>query len=126
MFPIFSPSKQRPRFLSPSPGKFSTKKTSTAGWGNGHENIEDLNFRDHNYHLLYRKALSRKALFLTPFQTPDSQREQYEKGFTVLSDTDDTDENFSALQVTISADEQEEVQCQYDTTRLKINFNQYI
>ena len=83
--------------------------------------MQDLNFRGNNYRLLYRKALSCKALFLTPFQTPDSQREQYEKGFMVLSDIDDTDESFSALQVTISADEQEEVQCQYDTTRLKIN-----
>ena len=37
----------------------------------------------------------------------------------VLSDIDDTEENFSTLQATIFADAQEEGQCQYDTTSLK-------
>lgn len=84
--PFFSPNKKRVKLSSPSPRKLCSIKPNFVGLENkGH--IEES---DHSYHLLYKKALSRKALFVTSYPNPsDSLGNQYEDGISVLPEFED-------------------------------------
>ncbi|MEW8546432.1 MAG: YqaJ viral recombinase family protein, partial [Candidatus Thiodiazotropha sp.] len=114
--PFFSPKKKRLRLFSPSPRKGRITQTGIDSQKNIDYHRQDA---DHSYHLLYKKAASRKSLFVTPVQKfCHSNDNNYEDGLSFLSDIDDDEDRLAEQESNAYINEQKEINFQSKITNV--------